>query len=62
MPRACPFNALYWDFIARHRDRFSRNARMPFVYANWDKISEARQRALREQAAAHRAAMREARL
>ena len=22
--RGCPFNALYWDFIARHRDQFAR--------------------------------------
>jgi deoxyribodipyrimidine photolyase-related protein len=27
-PEACPFNALYWDFIARHRDKIGSNPRM----------------------------------
>ncbi|TCK29138.1 deoxyribodipyrimidine photolyase-related protein [Ancylobacter aquaticus] len=57
--RACPFNALYWDFLARHRDRFSGNARMPYVYANWDKMGGEKQAALRDQARAHLRAMRE---
>jgi deoxyribodipyrimidine photolyase-related protein len=25
---ACPFNALYWDFIARNRDKIAGNPRM----------------------------------
>ena len=41
---------------------FSRNARMPYVYANWDKMGGDRQSALRAQAEAHLVAMREGRL
>jgi deoxyribodipyrimidine photolyase-related protein len=60
--KACPFNALYWDFMAHHRERFSGNARMPYVYGNWDRMGADKQAALRAQATAHRAAMREGRL
>ena len=60
--RACPINALYWDFLARHRDRFAGNARMPYVYANWDKMGAEKQAALHRQAGAHIIAMREGRL
>lgn len=48
---ACPFNALYWDFLVRHEDIFRGNQRMPYVFSTWDKFTPEKQNAIRSQAA-----------
>jgi len=34
---ACPFNALYWHFMVKHRKKFQNNPRIGMAYRNWDK-------------------------
>lgn len=48
--RACPFNALYWDFLARHRARLGANPRMVQMYRTLDRMDSAKVAALRRQA------------
>jgi deoxyribodipyrimidine photolyase-related protein len=48
--KACPFNALYWDFLVRHEDKFRGNQRMPYVFSTWDKFAPEKQQAIRNQA------------
>lgn len=54
-PDACPFNALFWDFMAQHRERLSANPRVAVLFRSWDRWSEAERDAIRATAAEHRA-------
>ncbi|MES2173094.1 MAG: cryptochrome/photolyase family protein [Pseudomonadota bacterium] len=48
---ACPFNALYWDFLARNEPLLGRNVRLAMPYRNWARMDEQDRAATREQAA-----------
>ncbi|MBM96584.1 MAG: cryptochrome/photolyase family protein [Oceanospirillaceae bacterium] len=41
---SCPLNSLYWDFVARHRERLAGNHRMAMVYRNLDRQDPDKQR------------------
>jgi deoxyribodipyrimidine photolyase-related protein len=43
---ACPFNALYWHFLMRHRELLQGNPRMTMAYRNLARMSESKQQAL----------------
>ena len=46
---ACPFNLLYWDFLARHRDKLEGNRRLTTVYATWDRMDGERKKTIRRE-------------
>jgi len=50
-PKACPFNFLYWDFIARHAERFRGNPRMAMPLATLGKMDAGKLAAMRGEAA-----------
>lgn len=49
--RACPFNALYWDFHERQRDRLGRNPRMRMMYRQLERMAPQTRDDLQAQAA-----------
>jgi deoxyribodipyrimidine photolyase-related protein len=49
--KACPFNALYWDFIARHASRIKSNPRMAQMVRTYDKFDDAEKARIKASAA-----------
>jgi deoxyribodipyrimidine photolyase-related protein len=56
-PDACPFNALYWDFLARNEDKLRSNRRLQPMYRTWDRFGPDAKAEVRAQAAAHLATL-----
>ena len=48
--KACPFNALYWNFIHQHANLLQSNPRMGMVYRIWEKFSSEEQNVILQQA------------
>ena len=48
---ACPFNALYWDFIARHLALFEHNPRMTMPVRAWRNMGRDKAAGLKQRAA-----------
>ncbi|WP_200945184.1 MULTISPECIES: cryptochrome/photolyase family protein [unclassified Rhizobium] len=49
-PKACPFNALYWDFLDRNSEKLAHNPRLSNMYATWRRMDPFKQEAIRKHA------------
>jgi len=47
---ACPFNALYWDFLGRHEETLRSNYRIGPVYGHWDNKDDDEREAIHDRA------------
>jgi deoxyribodipyrimidine photolyase-related protein len=48
--KACPFNYLYWDFMARNRDKLQGNPRISRIYSTYDRMADDKKQAITEDA------------
>lgn len=48
--KACPFNYLFWNFIAQHEKTLQQNQRLTYVYANWRKMEKTKKEHILRQA------------
>ena len=48
--RACPFNSLYWDFMARHAHQFQKYQRMNYMLSTWNNFPSEKKEAIQQEA------------
>ncbi len=53
--QACPFTTLYWDFLARHRERFAAHPRSALQWRSLERLDPTQRAAIAAQAQALRA-------
>jgi deoxyribodipyrimidine photolyase-related protein len=58
--KACPFNYLYWDFLDRNAAKLKSNPRIGMIYKTLDRMTDARKREIRTDAARFLASLRNA--
>ena len=49
-PEACPFNYLYWDFLARNRKELEPNPRIGMMYKTYDRMEEKKKKTIQTHA------------
>ena len=49
-PDACPFNPLYWDFLARNAAKLRGNPRLATMYSTWERMGDDKKKAYRDSA------------
>lgn len=42
--KACPFNALYWNFLQKNEEKLRGNPRLHYAYMNWQKMDPDKQK------------------
>jgi deoxyribodipyrimidine photolyase-related protein len=47
---ACPFNALYWNFLIENREQLQGNRRMKLIYGSLDRMADEKRSAIRKRA------------
>lgn len=45
---ACPFNYLYWDFLARNKSKLANNPRLAMIYKSYEKMTNEKKELIRQ--------------